>query len=275
MSTSTTAQLARWTALWEAEPTGWSFGHLAGYTTDKPPWDFGELCQQHIETIGHSGSLLDLGTGGGERLLALAAAVPGGLPADTMATEGWPPNIDPATSALAAIGVQVLAYGDGQPTTDSTDGTDGPDGRMPFPANRFDLVMSCHESYRPDEVARTLRPGGVFLTQQVTGTEAGEFREWFGGRPLWPRVQRDVFVAAAADAGLRVTDSDEWTGGYHFADVDTMVGYLRIVPWDVPGDFSPVAYADQLFALDDQLRRSGATLRVTQGRFWLRAVNPA
>ncbi|MGI8415635.1 MAG: class I SAM-dependent methyltransferase [Nakamurella sp.] len=251
MSTSTAAQLARWTAIWEAEPTGWSFGHLTCYNTDKPPWDFGELCQQHIETTGHTGSLLDLGTGGGERLLALAAAVPGGLPADTVATEGWPPNIEPATSALAAIGVRVLAY---------SDDTDGP---MPFPANRFDLTMSCHESYRPDEVARTLRPGGVFLTQQVVGTEAGEFREWFGGRPQWPKVQREVFVAATADAGLRVTDSNDWTGGYHFADVDTMVGYLRIVPWDVPADFSPAAYADQLFALDDRLRQTGVPLRVT------------
>ncbi|MDQ2848294.1 MAG: class I SAM-dependent methyltransferase [Actinomycetota bacterium] len=190
MSISTTAQLARWTAIWDAEPTGWSFGHLAGYPADQPPWDFGELCQRHIETIGRAGSLLDLGTGGGERLLALAAAVAGGLPADTMATEGWPPNIDPATSALAAIGVRVVAYRDGQPATEGTVGTVGAEGasdRMPFPANRFDLSMSCHESYRSDEVARTLRPGGVFLTQQVTGTEGVEFREWFGGRPLCRR----------------------------------------------------------------------------------------
>ncbi|MDQ2848295.1 MAG: hypothetical protein M3Y77_18535 [Actinomycetota bacterium] len=81
-------------------------------------------------------------------------------------------------------------------------------------------------------------------------------------------------MAAAADAGLRVTDSDDWTGAYHFADVDTVVGYLRIVPWDVPADFSPSAYAEQLFVLGEQLRQTGAPLPVTQGRLWLRAVKP-
>ena len=53
---------------------------------------------------------------------------------------------------------------------------------MPFEDSRFDVVLNRHELDDPAEVFRVLRPGGVFLTQQVDGRDSEETHALFGGR---------------------------------------------------------------------------------------------
>jgi hypothetical protein len=67
--------------------------------------------------------LLDIDTGGGEVLASLQP-----LPATTVATEGWEPNLPVARDRLAPFGVDVRRH----------DGTD------PLPARdgEFDLVLN-------------------------------------------------------------------------------------------------------------------------------------
>ena len=100
----------------EATMTGWDFSRLDGRLhADDPPWDFEADCRT---ALGASRTAADLGTGGGERLLALLAGLPTGrAPAEpgqqrptVTATEGWEPNLPVAGAALAPAGVEVLAY---------------------------------------------------------------------------------------------------------------------------------------------------------------------
>ncbi|QCP05303.1 SAM-dependent methyltransferase [Brevibacterium sp. CS2] len=100
----------------EATMTGWDFSRLDGrLRADDPPWDFEADCRT---ALGASRTAADLGTGGGERLLALLAGLPTGrAPAEpgqqrptVTATEGWEPNLPVAGAALAPAGVEVLAY---------------------------------------------------------------------------------------------------------------------------------------------------------------------
>ena len=136
--------LAEWRETY-AEPTaGWDFSTFAGSVeTDDPPWSYEDLAR---EALAGATSALDIGTGGGEVLLRLRDA----LPADTLATEGWAPNLPHATEALAPHGIHVVPY-------DSEH-----DDLMPFEDGRFDVVLARHESYVATEVFRVLRPGGVF-----------------------------------------------------------------------------------------------------------------
>ncbi len=46
-----------------------------------------------------------------------------------------------------------------------------------------------------------------------------------------------------------VEDGREWSGTMRFADVATFVSYVRMVPWEVPEDFSVDRYADALLAM--------------------------
>lgn len=100
----------------EATMTGWDFSRLDGrLRADAPPWDFEADCRT---ALGASRTAADLGTGGGERLLALLAALPpetapaepGQQRRTVTATEGWEPNLPVARAALAPAGVEVLAY---------------------------------------------------------------------------------------------------------------------------------------------------------------------
>jgi SAM-dependent methyltransferase len=226
--------LAEWRERF-AEPTvGWDFSSFAGsIETDDPPWSYDDLARQVL--VG-AASALDVGTGGGEVLLRLRDA----LPADTLATEGWAPNLPHATESLAPHGIPVVPY-------DSEH-----DDRMPFEDGRFDVVLDRHESYDAAEVFRVLRPGGAFVTQQVDGRDFEETHALFGGTPAYSHDTHERLSAEAEAAGFAVEDGREWSGTMRFADVATFVSYVRMVPWEVPEDFSVDRYADALLAMTER-----------------------
>ncbi|MGZ8743425.1 MAG: methyltransferase domain-containing protein [Nocardioides sp.] len=241
-----------WRAEHERPVEGWDFSELGDrLVTEEPPWSYDALARA---ALAGARSALDLGTGGGEVLAALADA----LPADTVATEGWPPNLSVATRNLAAHGVDVVAY-------DSE-----ADPVMPFPDERFDVVLDRHESYDAAEVLRLLRPGGVFLTQQVDGRDFEETQAIFGGTTGYPYITLANLRDEAERAGFVVEAAEDWRGAARFADVATLVRYFAFVPWEVPEDFSVERYAEQLL----DLHRSGRPLVFTQRRFYLRARRP-
>lgn len=228
---------------------GWDFSRLDGrLTSDEPDWDFEADC---LEAMRGATSVLDLGTGGGERLLKLIDRLGGGVDGRTIAaTEGWEPNIPVATEALAGVGVEVRPY-------DAEAGD-----RLPWDDGSFGLVMSRHEAVDMAEVARVLAPGGRALIQQVHGHEAPEMREWFGGQVQYPEVTAEHDVAAMQAAGLAVEAVDDWSGAMGFADAEALVVYLGMVPWDVPADFTVDAHAETLLRLDEE-----RPITVTQRRY--------
>lgn len=241
-----------WRAAFEAPVTGWDFSELGDrYVDQQPPWSYHALAR---EVLDGATSALDMGTGGGEVLLELGDA----LPRDTIATEGWPPNIPVATRNLEGHGIGVAAY-------DAES-----DAGMPFPDGRFDVVLNRHEAYVASEVFRVLTPGGAFLTQQVDGRDFEETQAIFGSTSEYAHVTLANLRKEAVDAGFEVTRAEEWQGQTRFADVATLVRYFAFVPWEVPEDFSVDRYADQLL----DLHRSGRELVFTTRRFHLLARRP-
>jgi SAM-dependent methyltransferase len=225
------ARLADWRERYAEPARGWDFSPFDGVVDRaEPPWSYADLAR---EALTRATSALDLGTGGGEVLLGLADA----LPEDTLATEGWAPNIPVATEALAPLGITVVAYdAEGDP-------------RMPFADARFDVVLARHEAYVAAEVLRVLRPGGVLVTQQVDGRDLEETHALFGSTPAYSHVTLAHLRAEAEAAGFAVEQAREWSGTTSFPDVATFLSYLRMVPWEVPEDFSVDRYAEVLMRL--------------------------
>lgn len=245
--------LARWRARFEEPTTGWSFDSFGdAITAEEPPWSYDDLAR---EALRDAASALDLGTGGGEVLLAMRDA----LPADTVATEGWAPNVPVARAALAAHGIEVVEYD-----------AESQDPRLPFPTGRFEVVLSRHEAYDVTEVARVLTSGGRLVTQQVDGRDFQQTHELFGTTTAYPHVTLARFRADAEAAGLVVEQALDWQGWQRFADVETLVAYLRMVPWEVPDDFTVERYAEPLL----RLHRERTELRFTQRRFALVCRKP-
>jgi len=179
--------------------------------------------------------------------LATLASAAGGTLA---ATESMPANIDLARARLGPLGIEVRARASGAP--------------LPFADASVDLVLSRHAGFDPTEVARVLRPGGHFLTEQTDPTSRNELRAAFGRKPA---VARDL-SAACARAGLAVDEFRRVEVQRHFTGVDALVSYLVAIPWVVPG-FSVVDDLPHLRRLDD-----GSPLTFRARYLLLRAHRP-
>lgn len=250
MPVDTDALWSLWRERYAEPTTGWDLSSFEGLVdTDDPPWSYDELARA---ALAGATSALDIGTGGGEVLVRLTDA----LPRDTLATEGWAPNRPVATEALAPHGIAVVPY-------DSEI-----DERMPFEDARFDVVLDRHEAYVTSEVFRILTPGGAFVTQQVDGRDFEETHALFGGAPAYSHVTLENFRVEAEAAGFVVEDAREWAGTTRFANVTAFVSYARMVPWEVPDDFSVDRYADVL------LRLAPEDLVFTRRRFVLVCRRP-
>ena len=80
---------------------------------------------------------------------------------------------------------------------------DGPE--LPFRPDRFDLVICRHPTVTPwPGIARVLRPGGTFLSQQIGGDNVEELGEAIRGpRPPGPTRGPVANAAAAGPTGSR------------------------------------------------------------------------
>jgi SAM-dependent methyltransferase len=184
--------------------------------------------------------MLDLQTGGGELLAQLPH-----LPPLTVATECWEPNVGRAARRLHERGAWVVV------------GHDDRD-EFPFGPATFDLVASRHPVVTSwNEVARVLRPGGRYLSQQIGPHSNRELTEFFmGPQPdISPRTPEAVREKATS-AGLRVDDLRAERLRATFSDVGAVVYFLRLVIWTVP-DFSVEKYRDRLFVMHQEITDNG------------------
>ncbi|WP_033818736.1 class I SAM-dependent methyltransferase [Kitasatospora sp. MBT63] len=234
---------------------GWDFSWLDGRATEqRPSWGYQRLMGERMAL---AAAALDIQTGGGEVL----AGTPK-LPPITVATESWPPNVAKATALLHPLGAVVVADPDEPP--------------LPFADAAFDLVVSRHPvTVWWQEIARVLRPGGCYLSQQVGPSSVFELVEFFlGPQPAEVRRGRhpDDARAAAEAAGLEVVDLRFESLRTEFHDIGAVVYFLRKVIWMVPG-FTVEQYRERLRELDARIRAEGPFLAHTT-RFLIEARKP-
>ncbi|MHA6764194.1 class I SAM-dependent methyltransferase [Streptacidiphilus sp. PAMC 29251] len=235
---------------------GWDFSWLDGRATEqRPSWGYQRAMGARVA---RASAVLDLETGGGE---VLAGSTPTLAPL-TVATESWPPNVAKATRLLHPRGAAVVATADSPP--------------LPFADEAFDLVVSRHPvTTWWDEIARVLRPGGSYFSQQVGPASVFELVEYFLG-PQSERTRRgrhpDDARSAAEAAGLTVVDLRAESLRTEFFDIGAVVYFLRKVIWMVPG-FTVDQYRDRLEALHEQILAQGPFLAHTT-RFLIEARKP-
>jgi SAM-dependent methyltransferase len=208
---------------------------------------------------------LDIDTGGGEALAALAP-----FAGTVLATEGYPPNIPVAGSALAAVGVPVIGV-ESAPDNIEQDGTtpQRTGSHLPFRDDTFDLVLSRHSSYWPHEVARVLRPGGTYLTQQRGDGDDDLLRTFGRATSTGPDFDPTFAAAQLEDAGFEIVRTGEADATVRFFDVGALVYYLRAIPWIVPG-FDVDADRAVLHRIHDVIETEGS-FGVGSSRFLIEA----
>lgn len=217
--------------------SGWDFSWLADRMhQEEPPWDYPSLVRAHLGT---AESLLDMGTGGGEFLASQAP-----LPPDTHATEAFPPNQPIAIQRLSPLGVKVHCIKEGSP--------------LPFDNGFFELVINRHDSYDPGEVGRILKPGGIFITQQVSGLDNLEINQVLEDSLSFPFIfwSLEAALIGLVDAGLRIQRAQKAVLKTRFRDIGALVYYLKAIPWQV-ADFSPKTHGENLERLHNFIAMQG------------------
>lgn len=215
----------------EAPFSGWDFSYVEGtgrMAGEPLSWSF---TSEILMRIRQAESLLDMGTGGGEFLSKLRP-----LPVCTQATEGYGPNVEKARKGLEPLGVKVSEI-------DS-------DESLPFTDGSFDFVMNRHESFSAKEVFRILKPGGVFATQQVGGSDNLDLNLHLGAKGDFGFADWNLESAAAQlkKEGFHILKQKEAFPKTRFYDVGAIVYYLKAISWQIP-DFSVDSYFQRLKAL--------------------------
>jgi SAM-dependent methyltransferase len=217
--------------------SGWDFSYLEGrWIEDDPTWDYGQKVRDRLASVD---TLLDMGTGGGERLAGLQP-----LPEHTYATEGWGPNVPVARARLEPLGVRVVEV-------DTDDG-------LPFGDDSFDMVINRHESFVAKEVWRVLKVGGRFVTQQVGGKIHLRLNELLQDQVSYPYADwvLEKAVGQLEACGFEVLEQREEYPKTVFKDIGAIVYLLKAVPWQIPG-FSVAVYRDRLWGVHRLIEGKG------------------
>ncbi|GAA4713092.1 hypothetical protein APR04_004270 [Promicromonospora umidemergens] len=198
-------------------------------TIDAPGWDYPVLAREIVSSS--RGAVLDIGTGNGDFFAGL-----GPLPKGSAATETGPAFLA-ARRRLEPLGVDVRRA---EPSWTG-------DVLLPFFDGQYSVVLSRFSTIEPNEVGRVLEPGGTFLTEQVD-TRDGIVLNRALGVPLgWDpdAVTVDVVSDGLVASGLEIVNATEYAGTRTFKDLSSVLWYLRMAAWQVPGlaDLSPAAVA--------------------------------
>ncbi len=229
--------------IWKSEENcafvkGWDFSHIHGRykEEDNLPWDYEAIIRGVIQD---DMKLLDYDTGGGEFLLSLRHPYK-----NTSATEGYPPNVRLCRERLLPLGIDLRECKDA--------------ARIPFDDGSFDIIINRHGDFYPPEIKRLLKPGGLFITQQVGSENDRELVEMVlpgAGKPF-PHENLREQITGFNDAGFKILQADEAFSSIAFYDVGAFVWFARIIEWEFPG-FSVDRCFDRLLQLQKTIERDG------------------
>ena len=228
-----------------SEPTeGWDFSWFSGRATEeRPSWKYSQALSGRMA---HANAVLDVQTGGGERLAEILSQI-SSTPRHIVATESWSPNVAIAQRNLQPFSAAIVEIAD--------------ESDFPIRDESFDLVSSRHPTITLwGEIARVLQPDGTYFSQQVGAGTNSELTDFImGSQPISESRSAQRAVENAASVGLDVIDLREESLPIVFFDVGAVVYFLRKVIWTVP-DFGVDKYRDRLLEMHEHIERDGGFL---------------
>lgn len=199
--------------------TGWDFTRVRA-SRDPVPWYYGEVVRRYLRP---NNRVLDTGTGGGEKFISLAAHFGRGVGIDSSQS-----MIETALARLTPTLAERITFE--QMSVHE----------LRFEDATFDAVLNRHSVVNPGEIARVLRPGGVFITQQVGPRNAENVTRVFGCGPggqyrTQPGQDVDSLAKTFAALNCAIVCRAEYDVPYRYRDLESFLFWLKAIP--VPEDF--------------------------------------
>jgi SAM-dependent methyltransferase len=194
---------------------GWDFGKIK-VVSEGEQWDFYEEVTRKCKK---SDVLLDIGTGGGERLLSIADRA--------LLLVG----IDQANGMIRTANANLLKTGKPNIRFLQMDAEN-----LEFPEGFFNIVSCRQSGFDAKEVAKVLVKGGIFLTQQVCEGDKRNIAEMFGrgqfsgsrDDQLIHKYRSELNKAGFSDIRSFEYDATEYYQTYK--DLVFLLKYTPIVP---------------------------------------------
>jgi len=184
---------------YNAHFSGWDFSYVKGrLIEDELPWNYKNIVEKYF--IGKE-CLLDMDTGGGELLSSLS-----NLPKNVFATEGYAPNIPIAENILNKKNIIL------KPIKNN--------GEIPFDDEYFDIIINNHGAYNINDLKRTLKKDGIFITQQVGGLNGIDLNMAFETKTMdyveWCLTKN---IEIFKNEGMEIIEYSENIGKMRFMDI--------------------------------------------------------
>lgn len=223
---------------------GWDFSRME--TKREPvPWDYMELVPRYLKP---DDVVLDVGTGGGEKLLAFSQHFGRGV------------GIDPERAM-----VQVAREnGVGQPRVTFEERAAE---ALAFPDETFDVVLTRHAPIRVSEVVRVLKHGGYFVTQGVGQQNMGNICEEFGTGRAGRRANHGALddddhqtqIDEFTRQGCRILTAAAYNVAYWVKDIPSLIFWFKAIAgsdaipkgFSVDRDWQTVSRIIEKYSTDD------------------------
>ena len=121
------------------------------------------------------------------------------------------------------------------------------------------MVINRHGDFNAEEIYRVLKPGGLFITQQVGAENDRELVELLCGETPIPFPEQYLTITSRAfeNAGFTVLRGEEVFRPIRFFDVGALVWFARIIQWEFPG-FSVDTHWENLLNAQRILEEQGS-----------------
>lgn len=191
---------------------GWNFSDLKVTVEGEAPDFYGEVRRR----CSGSDVLLDIGTGGGEQILSLADHVGSLVGIDN--SFGMTETANRNLAGSGKTNVRFLQMESDQ---------------LEFPAGSFHIATSRHAPFNAAEIAKVLKPGGLFMTQQVSEHDKRNIKEWFGRGQCYGEedgASKRTYISELTDAGFTGIEFREYDMTETYETVEDLLFLLKYTP---------------------------------------------
>lgn len=137
----------------------------------------------------------------------------------------------------------------------------------PFADSYFDLITNRHGSFTAHELQRILKPGGIFITQQVGGENNFRLNQLLQEKPefIYSHWTLELAVKQLTEAGFQILEQKNEYPETTISDIGALVFHLKAIQWQIT-DFSVEKYNAKLGEIHNMIQETGS-LKIKSHRF--------
>lgn len=178
---------------------GWDFSQM-NVERQIVPWKYEDVVREYLTK---EDSVLDIGTGGGERFLKFSSLIKNGVGIDS--------DSDMVSIAQEnAKGINNISFYQDTQNLEKTN-------------DSFNVILNRHAPFNLEVIRDHLKPNGYFITQQVGEENMLNIKKVLKRVKTKPPITRDMIESS----GLKLTSFREYNVEYVVKDVESLVFWLQ------------------------------------------------